>query len=72
MSMKWMRGLYHYIIAIYELKTETSSSAAAEADTCRVMVWCCTLAIQVAGAEVHHICINKTSYEYEVGGGYQS
>ena len=68
MSMKWMRGLYHYItIAAFELKTETSSSA--EADTCRVMVWCCTPAIQVAGAELHHVCINKTSYEYEVGGG---
>jgi len=23
----------------------------------------------VAGAELHHICINKTSYEYEGGGG---
>jgi hypothetical protein len=70
MSMKWMRGLYHYItiaIAAFELKTETSSSA--EADTCRVMVWCCTPAIQVAGAELHHVCINKTSCEYEVGGG---
>jgi len=62
-----MRGLYHYIIATFELKTETSSSA--EDDTCRVMVWCCTPAIQVAGAEVHHICINKTCYECEVGGG---
>ena len=66
MSMKWMRGLYHYIIATFELKTETSSSA--EADTCRVMVWCCTPTIQVAGAEVHYICINKTCYECEVGG----
>ena len=63
-----MRGLYHYIIATFELKTRPPP-AAAEADTCRVTVWCCTLAIQVAGAEVHHICMNKTSYEYEVGGG---
>ena len=23
----------------------------------------------VAGAELHHICINKTSYEYAGGGG---
>jgi hypothetical protein len=37
MSMKWMRGPYHYIIATFEIKTETASSS--EAATCRVMVW---------------------------------
>ena len=68
MSMKCMKGPYHYIIATFELKTETTSSA--EAATCRVMVWhgaaplwppttykaCQTLAI---------ICIKWIWYEYE-------
>jgi hypothetical protein len=37
--------------------------------------WCCTLLAPkatIGGAKSLYICIKKTSYEYEVGGGNQS
>jgi hypothetical protein len=41
----------------------------------QIIGWCRILLAPkatVAGAKSLYICIKKTSYEYEVGGGYQS
>jgi hypothetical protein len=41
----------------------------------QIIGWCCILLAPkatVAGAKSLYIRIKKTSYEYEVGGGYQS
>jgi hypothetical protein len=74
MSMKWMRVRYHYIIATFELKTETTSSA--EAATCRVMVWFSVAPLwpptTYKACQTPFICMKLIWYEYEVDGRSQS
>ena len=74
MSMKWMRGPYHYIIATFELKTETTSSS--KAATCRVMVWYGVAPLwpptTYKACQIPFICMKWIWYEYEVDGRLQS
>ena len=66
--MKGVRGLNHKYWLILHL-IPTISTLRSQQSTYQGMAASLWPLVTVEGAELHYICITKTWYEYEVGGG---
>ena len=66
--MKWVGGLNHKTYRDSYSYSQEFHSQVPES-ICKAGATSLWPLATVAVAELHHICINKTSYEYEVGGG---